>query len=134
MATYAANATLSDSAVYLDGRRLKYIPNSLTVTEPSEGSARAVTSGGGSYEIVHGRNVESNVAMISFDVANTEENQELVDDYISRGSSFQFSTMQIVSRGSNKLFDTMLLTNKPEISYEAEGSISLEFSGRRTDI
>ena len=128
------NATLSDSAVYVDDRRMKIIPNTLSTEEPGEGTARAVSAGAGAYEIVHGRNVEAKVAVVKFDIANTQENQEFIDDYIARADSFAFSTLKVVDLGVQKIYDTALLTNKIEVMYEAEGNVSLEWSARRTGV
>lgn len=130
MATVKEIRSLSAPAIYLDGRRIKIIPNSCKAELPGEVKSRAVSAGGGSYDIVHGYDVESVVCKVTFDVANTGEMAELVQDYAARAQRIDVSTLKIVEDTLQLAYDRMVLANKVEIGYEAEGTISLEFMGR----
>jgi hypothetical protein len=130
MATAREVKTLSAPAVFLDGRRLKIIPNSCTAELPGGNNARAVSAGGDAYDIVHGVDVEQFVCMVKFDVAYTTENLELIEDYKAKANAVETSTIKLVEKPVQLSFDRMILSNKIELPFEAEGSISLEFSGR----
>lgn len=122
--------TLSAPAVFLDGLRLKIIPNTCTAELPGEISTRAVSAGGGAYDIVHGVNVEAFTCMVKFEIANTAEMVELIEDYKARANTVTLSTLKLVEDAIQLTYDRMLLTNKIELSFEAEGSIPVEFTGR----
>lgn len=130
MATIKEIKTLSDPAIYVDGKRLKIISNSCTAEMPGEVASRAVSAGGGAIAIVHGVNTEAYVCMVRFDLANTAENMEFVLDYKERARTVSVSTLQIVEDSVQLNYDTMILTNKVEASFDSEGVISVEFSGR----
>lgn len=130
MATIKELKTLSAPAVYIDGRRVKIIPNSCTAELPGEVKTRAVSAGGDAYDVVHGVDVEAYYCAVKFDVANTGEMVELVQDYKSRARRIETSTIKLVEDGTTLNYDRMVLSNKLEIQFSAEGNISLEWHGR----
>lgn len=130
MATARELKTLSAPAVYLDGRLIKVIPNSVKAELPGETKTRAVSGGGGAYDVVKGVNVEEYICKVQFDVASTAEMIELVQDYKARANAVVASTLKLVEDPLQLSYDRMTLDNKPEIGFEAEGNISLEFTGR----
>ena len=134
MATVKEVKSLSAPAVFLDGRRVKVIPNSVKAELPDEIKSRAVSSGGGAIDIVHGLDLEQAICKVSFDVANTGEMAELVQDYKARGRRFELSTLKLVEDTLQLNYDRALLTNRVEVPYEAEGKITLEFMGRYAGI
>lgn len=134
MATAREIRTLSDPAIYVDDRRLKIIPNSCSVELPGEVKSRAVSAGGGAYDIVHGVDAEAFVCTVKFDLAYTRENLEFVLDYKARAQIIDVSTLKIVDGTSQLIYDRMILTNKIEATHEAEGKISLEWMGRFTGV
>ncbi|MEQ8823844.1 MAG: hypothetical protein RIC14_05675 [Filomicrobium sp.] len=130
MATSRELKTLSAPAVFLDGIRLKVIPNSVTAELPGETKSRAVSAGGGAYDLVKGVDVEQFVCIIKMDVANTAEMKELAEDYKARANTVTTSTLKLIEDPTQLSYDRVTLDNKPELAFEAEGVISLEFSGR----
>lgn len=134
MATVKEVRALSAPAIYLDGRRLKIIPNSCTAELPGEIKSRAVSAGGGSVDIVHGYDVEADVCKVKFDVANTGEMVEVVQDYKAKAKRIDLSTLKIVEDTLQLVYDRMVLTNRVEVPYEADGKITLEFMGRYAGI
>jgi hypothetical protein len=83
---------------------------------------------------VHGLDLEQAICKVSFDVANTGEMAELVQDYKARGRRFELSTIKLVEDTLQLNYDRALLTNRVEVPYEAEGKITLEFMGRYAGI
>lgn len=121
--------SLSAPTVFLDGRRLKIIPNSLTHDLPGEAKVRAVASGN-TTEMVHGIDLEADVCTIAFELANTAEYRELALDYIARRKSGETSTVKIVEDGAQDVYDQCILTNKVNMPRDTEGKIKIELMGR----
>lgn len=134
MATVKEVRALSAPAVYLDGRRIKIIPNSFKAELPDEIKSRAVSAGGGAIAIVHGLDLEQAVCKVSFDVANTGEMVELIQDYKAKARRMETSTLKAVEDTLQLSYDQLVLTNRVEVPYEAEGKITLEFMGRYAGI
>ena len=130
MATQREIKTLSDPIIYLDGRRLKVLPNKTTGELPGEVSTRAVSAGAGSHHVVHGYNAEEAYCRVSFSLAHTKENQEIVLDLEARKLRVAPSTIKIVEDESALNYEDMVLQSKTELTFEAEGEIALEFAGR----
>lgn len=130
MATARECRVLSNPTVYLDGRKIKIIPNSCKAELPDEIKTRAVSAGGGAIDVVHGLDVEQAYCKVTFDLANTAENVDLVQDYKARGRTFLLSTLRLAEDTVQLSYDHMLLSNKVEIGFESEGNISVEFTGR----
>lgn len=121
---------LSTPIVLLDNVRIKILPNSLTVTDPGEAKGRAVSAGGGSVDLVYGFDASTEIATISFEVANTAEMVELKKDYAARRKRVQTSTLLVIEEGLQTSYDTVLMTKQSDTPYEVEGKIKLEFQGR----
>ncbi len=134
MATAKEVRTLSAPAVFIDGRRIKVIPNSCTAELPGEVQTRAVSAGGAAYDIVHGVDVEAFTCVVKFDVALTGEMVEFVEDMKAKALNVDVSTVELVEKTAQLVYDRMLLTNKVEMEFAAEGSVSLEFTGRYAGI
>lgn len=134
MATAKEVQALSAPTIYLDGRRLKILPNSCRAELPGEVKSRAVSAGGGATSMVHGYDVEADVCKIKFDVANTGEMAELLQDYASRRRRIELSTIKIIEKTVNLSYDQAVMTNKIEIGFEADGKIEVEFMGRYASI
>lgn len=123
--------TLSAPTIFLDGRRLKIIPNSCMHELPFEAKVRAVSAGGGAVEMVYGVDLEAGACKVEFELPCTAEYVELAQDYASRrvGNSGS-STIRIVEETEQFHYDQMTLVNKIEIPHEPEGKIKFEFEGR----
>lgn len=133
-ATVKEVRALSAPAIYLDGKRIKIIPGSLKADLPGMVKGRAVSSGGGSVDMVYGYDVEADACKIVFEVANTAEMAELAADYSARRRTTQISTLKIVEQTAQFSYDTVLMTDKIEIPFDADGKIKLEFMGRYVGI
>lgn len=134
MATPRETRALSAPMIYLDGFRVKIIPNTLSAEMPGEVKSRAVSAGGGSIEIVHGYDAEASVCKVKFEVANTAENVDLAKDYKARAKITATSTIRIDEDTEVLHFDSMVLGNRIEIPYEPDGKITFEFNGRYVGI
>lgn len=130
MATPREVKVLSNPTVYLDGRKIKVLPNSVKAELPDEIKTRAVSSGGGGIDVVHGVDLEAAYCKVMLEVANTAENVDLVLDYKARARVITLSTLRLAEDTLQLSYDHMVLSNKPELEFAAEGSISLEFCGR----
>lgn len=134
MATTREVRVLSNPTVYLDGRKIKVLPNKTKVELPGEVKTRAVSAGGGAISIVHGYDVEQSWVKVTFEVANTAEQMALVKDYTARRAVINLSTLRLVEDTEQTIVTDAVLANKPEVAYEAEGSITLEFHGLMANV
>lgn len=119
---------LSNPIIFLDGRRIKIMPNSATHELPYSRSVRAVSAGGNSIDMVYGVNVEDGACTVKFETPNTAEYVELAEAYADPNR--EPSTIKIVEDTKQFFYDQMSLTTKIEIPRETEGAISFEFMGR----
>lgn len=122
--------TLSAPILFLDGRRLKVIPNSVKHEVPGEAKVRAVSAGGGAVEMVYGVDIEAYACKVEFELAATQEYAELAMDYAARRTNGERTTIKIVEDTAQFHYDQLTLTNKIEIPHEPEGKIKFEFMGR----
>ena len=89
--------TLSAPTVFLDGRRLKVVPSSVSHELPFEAKVRAVSAGAGAVEMVYGIDISAGACKVAFELATTQEYAELAMDYTARRISGDRSTIKIVS-------------------------------------
>tara|TARA_R110000824_G_scaffold95990_11_gene230346 strand:+ start:5674 stop:6081 length:408 start_codon:yes stop_codon:yes gene_type:complete len=129
MSTLAQTRVLSDPGVYVGGRLVAIIPNSVTEREPGEVSVRAVSAGGGAVQHVSGLNVEEMRGMVSFSIPTTGENVELAEGWRAASNAGTSTTVQVITQTRQSDYEDMWLTEAPEISYEPEGAIELTFEG-----
>lgn len=122
--------TLSAPIVFLNGRRLKIIPNSCMHELPGEAKVRAVSAGGGTVEIVYGIDLEAMACKVEFELPATAEYVELAQDVAARRVDGDTSTIKIVEDTAQFHYDQMSLVNKLEIPHEPEGKIKFEYQGR----
>lgn len=123
-------AVLSTPKVLVDQRVVKVVPNSVKMMIPGEAKPRAMSAGGGSIEIVVGVDAATLMSKVSFSVAATAENVELLRGWKAKALNYEPCTVQIVHRGNQYAYEQMYMTNAPDVSMEAEGSIDVEFNGK----
>jgi len=129
MSTLAQTRVLSDPGVYVGGRLVAVIPNSVTEREPGEVSVRAVSAGGGAVQHVSGLNVEEMVGRVSFELPTTGENVELVEGWRANSNAGFPTTVQVITQTRQSDYSDMWMTEAPEINYEPEGTIEVTFEG-----
>lgn len=120
---------LTAPIIYLDGKRLKILPNSCTAELPGEVKGRAVSAGAGAVDAVYGYNVEEELCKIKFEVANTAENVEIALDYNNRARLTTTSTLRIVEETVQLNYTRVVKVNKTEIPFETDGKITFELQG-----
>jgi hypothetical protein len=130
MATDVQTRVLSTPAVYVTGRIVKIVPNSLRQKIPGENNVRAMSAGGGTVEIVYGINAEKLIGEVSFEVANTAENAEMIRSWRNNSNNGVTETVRIVEKTAQYAYDTMVLANEPEQEFKSDGNIKCEFRGR----
>ena len=130
MATKAQIKTLSAPRVYLDGKLLKVLPNTVKIEDMREVKTRAVSSGGGSSTVVHGFDAATKLFKVTFSLAHTREYADLLGEYKGRAESIDTSVLKIVEDTDQEVIADAVLTNSVSRNYEAEGALELEFTGR----
>lgn len=91
-----------------------------------EQSMRAQSAGGGAVDIVYSENVESNISMLKFSLANTATNIELARDWKKNRNA---NAATLTGEGLSRSFNNMALLSKIENVLSSDGSIDIEFSG-----
>jgi hypothetical protein len=129
MATLEQTRVLSDPAVYVGGRLVAVVPNTVKETEPGETSVRAVSAGGGAVRHVSGLNVEEMKGMVSFSLPTTGENVDLVEGWRADSNAGVSTVIMVVTQTRQSTYESMWMTEKPEYNYEPEGNIELTFEG-----
>jgi hypothetical protein len=122
--------SLSAPIVFIDGRRMKVIPKSVSNEIPGSAKVRAVSAGGGDVEMVFGIDLEDMVCAIKFKLPNTAEYAEFAKDVAARRQSGDRSTIRIVEDTIQDVYDQCTCVNKISIPREPEGEIELEYMGR----
>lgn len=120
---------LTAPIIYLDGKRLKILPNSCTAELPGEVKGRAVSAGAGMSSAVYGYNAEEDLCKIKFELANTAENVELALDYNARARKITPSTLRLVEDTINLSYTDAVKVNKTEVPFETDGKITFEMQG-----
>lgn len=120
---------LAQPRVQVNGRTIKIVGGSLKKSIPGETAVRAVSAGNQSVSIVAGLDVSTLVSMVSFDVANTAEQHEFVEDMRSKSNNGEPVTIRIIEDTKQFSYQEMYLTSAPEAEFASEGNISLEFKG-----
>ena len=129
MATLEQTRVLSTPSVFVNGRLVAIIPNSLKEKEPGEVAVRAVSAGGNAVAHVAGTNAESLKGMVSFAVPLTSEMVALVEEWRTNSNAGIWSTIETINGTRQKAYESMWMTDAPEYSYEAEGSIEMTWEG-----
>lgn len=94
----AENVQLSDAVVLLNNEKIGIVPNTLKFNlGRGEQTQLVVSDGEGQVSLVFSDNVESKIAMVSFDMRTTLDNIELVDEAKLRGND---NTVQLILKGS----------------------------------
>lgn len=123
-------AVLSTPKILVDGRVVKVVPNSVKMQIPGEAKPRGMSAGGGAIEIVVGVDASTLMSKVSFSVAATAENVEMIRGWKDKTLNYEASTVQIVHRGNQYPYEQMYMSNAPDVAMEAEGSIDVEWMGK----
>lgn len=121
---------LSTPEVSVGGTKISITPNSLTTTVPGDVAVRSQSSGGTSFEVVAGLDAETLISEVSWSMANTASNVELVRGWKQQSRLGVPTTITVSETTGQYPFSEMFLTNSPELGFEAEGDIELEWAGR----
>jgi hypothetical protein len=130
MATALQTRTLSTPSIYISGRLIAIVPNSLTIKFGGERNVRAMSAGGGSIQIVSGTNAEKMLSDLMFEIANTGENSDLVRYWASRANNGLAETVRVTELAMQYAFEEMFYVSEPELHFKADGNIKNEFKGR----
>jgi hypothetical protein len=128
--TLEQSRVLATPTLMINGRVVKIIPGSLSESGGGEVKVRTVSAGGGAFEIVRGVDAKQFMTALKFEVANTAENQDFVEQLHADAALGLSATVLLVNDGKQKAFDDMCMTNKFDAKYEAEGNIPVEMSGK----
>ena len=130
MSTPAQTRVLSTPAIYVSGVLIKVVPNTCRMKIPGEVNVRAMSSGGGSVEIVAGVNAEKLVGEVSFEIAATAENVASVRAWRANSNRAQPETLRLADLTAQYSYDTMFLANEPEVEMKSDGNMKCEWRGR----
>jgi hypothetical protein len=121
--------TLSNLAIQVNGVAVRYIPNTLTTRDGGgERKVMAYTAGGNSVSYGYAEDITTRKGFISFQIAV----QEFDIQNLKNWKANKFSNSIVLSDaeiGYSVTMQQACLINQPEISYNADGVISVEFEG-----
>ena len=121
---------LSTPQVLVDGVTIAIVPNKCKVRIPGDTKVRAMSSGGGSVQTVHGFNAESLVGKVDFEIANTAENSDRVRKWKANARLGIGSTITVIETDvAQYVHQNMYLTKDTELVFSSDGSINLEWEG-----
>ncbi len=122
---------LTDVTVLVNNEAVAYMPNSLGFREgKGEQTSRAAAVGAGKTETVYGRNLESNVGMIKFNLPATRENIALALEWKNNGNQNVVSLAGSTPDGDfNRTMNAAAVTNDYDVELGSETDIALEFHG-----
>jgi hypothetical protein len=120
---------LSDCTVMVNNEVIPIIPNSLKFNEGlGEQSIRAASGGGGNVVQVYSNNIESNFAMVSFDIPSTIETVAKAREWKTNKNA---NLVQISARTSEgkftRTFTQAALLNNYEVALGSDANIAIEF-------
>jgi len=122
---------LSDAALLVNDEAIGIIPNSLVFTEGlGEQKIRAVSIGGGATEQVFANDLETNYAMVKFDMPTTPENVALARSWKTNGNGNVAQIAGETAEGQlTRTITQAALTADYEIPIGTEANISIEMQG-----
>ncbi len=121
---------LSSPAIKWNGRKILIVGNSFKFS-PGGGETKVnrASGGGGTGVMVVGHDVTTEVTKIEFELYNTAENQQLVEDMKALTRDYEAATLEAVEKAEQYQFEECYMVNDPEFPFESEGKIKVEFHG-----
>lgn len=124
--------SLSAPIVFVNGRRMKVVPKSVSNQLPGSAKVRSMSAGGGDVEMVYGIDYSTMVCSVKFKLPNTAESVEFALDQNQARDAGVRTTIKIVEETTQQSYDQCTLVTQIEIPRDPEGEIDFEYQGRYT--
>lgn len=126
----AAVRGLATPVLEINDQVIQYLPNTITWKGGAgDINVRHQSAGGGAGSTVITEDAESRVSMLKFSVANTAENNDLIEDWLQASRNLNGVSARLSDSGFTRAFRGMRITSDPERNIGTEGAIELEFMG-----
>lgn len=121
---------LIDASVYVNDELIPIVPGSLKTT-PAKGEvkARALAIGGNKVTIVGGLDTSTLLEEVKFEIANTSDDTERVEDWKRRSITNELNVIKLAWPGQDhvRAYLKAFMVNSPEADHSADGNIPVEF-------